>query len=214
MPSPGPTLSTAMLDAAIEMIGRAGVRGSVAVAGVSMHPTFAAVERLAVEFAPGKISFGDVIVFRQRGKLVVHRLVGRERAGSRLKTRGDGTISFDPWVEHGDVIGRVFAVEYPGDEWRGIRGGRASFYGGCLAAHDLCWGLLGSLALKIAGEGWRWRIGRLDHFKLTLVHGLLFRAFNPRIAPPELDAGSGAAEARCYTRSLDPAHTRKKPNQQ
>ena len=214
MPSSGPTLSTAMLDAAMDMIGRAGVRGAVAVDGVSMHPTFAGVERLAVEFSPKGISFGDILVFRQRGTLVVHRLVGKFDAGARLKTRGDGTISFDPWLSENDVVGRVFALEYPGGEWRGIRGGGGRFYGWCLAAHDLCWGLMGSLIWKIGGDDWRWRLGRLDLFKLKIVHAVTFRAFNPIVDTPEFDSPSGEAEARCYTRSIDRSSTIKKPNQQ
>jgi hypothetical protein len=200
-----------MLDAAVDLIGRAGVRGAVAVAGVSMHPTFDGVERLAVEFSPEKVAFGDVIVFRQRGTLVVHRLVFKIDGGKRLKTRGDGTVSFDPLVDAGSVVGRVFALEYPGNEWRGIRGAGARFYGRCLAAHGLCWGLLGGLAWKIAGDSWQWRIGRLDRFKLTVVHGVLFRLFNPRVDKPELDAASGDVEARCYTRSSDRSTHRKKP---
>ena len=47
MSRPGPTLSTAMIDAAVELIGRSGYLGSVEVQGVSMHPTFDGVGRLA-----------------------------------------------------------------------------------------------------------------------------------------------------------------------
>jgi len=186
MPHPGPELSTAMLDAAVDLIGRSGVRGSVEVAGVSMHPTFSDVERLAVEFAPAKPAFGDVIVFRQRGTLVVHRLV---QQGTRLRTRGDGTISFDPWLDPGDVIGRVFALEYPGGVWRGIRGRRARCYGWWFAAHSLCWGALGALLLKLGLDDWQWRLGRVDRLVLALVHALAFRALNPVVPAPELEAG-------------------------
>ncbi len=201
-----------MLDAAVDLIGKAGHLGSLAVTGFSMLPTFARVERLAVEFSPTGLAFGDVLVFRQRGVLVVHRLVQRqERGGSlRLRTRGDGTISFDPWVDPESVIGRVVAVGYGGGTWRNLRNLRARFYGWALAAHGLGWGGLGVVVLKFGGRhgpDLHWRLGRLDRFKLRLAHWTFFRALHPIVPAPEFDGSRASAEsadikARCYTSEL------------
>jgi hypothetical protein len=213
-----------MLDAALDLIGKSGRLGSVALNGLSMHPTFAGVERLAVEFSPQRVSFGDVLVFRQRGLLVVHRLVQRQRRGDavRLRTRGDGTIGFDPWVDPASVIGRVVAVGFAGDVWRNLRNTRARLYGRMVAAHDFCWGGFGALLLKFGGTGgqdWHWRLGRLDRFKLRLAHMLFFRAAHPLIPAPEFDGSrddrdSVDAGAHCYTSRLGHAPRRKTPPNQ
>lgn len=186
-----------MLDAAVELIGKTGRLGSVEVVGSSMHPTFAGVERLAVEFAPENPAFGDVIVFRQAETLVVHRLVQRRRHADpvRLRTRGDGKIAFDRWVEPDSVIGRVVALGYADGTWRNVRNLRAVGYGRLLALHDLVWGGLGAAALKLLGRrgpDWHWRLGRLDFFKLRLAHAVFFRGLHPLVAAPDFDA-------RCYT---------------
>ncbi len=199
-----------MLDAAVDLIGKSGHLGSVAVTGFSMLPTFARVERLAVEFSPMGLAFGDVLVFRQRGMLVVHRLVQRQqREGSqRLRTRGDGTIAFDPWVDPESVIGRVVAVGYDDGTWRSLRNPGARFYGWALAAHDFVWGGLGAVVLKFGGRSgpdWHWRLGRLDHFKLRVGHWLLFRALHRVVPSPDFDGSRtnpGSVEARCYTPEL------------
>ena len=219
MPRSGPPISTALLDAAIDLIGKGGRVGSVAVSGDSMHPTFANVERLAVEFSPQDLSFGDVLVFRQRGILVVHRLVQRRRRRQslRLRTRGDGTIAFDPWVDPGSVIGRIVALGFADGLWRDLRNTRARLYGRALGAHDFCWGGLGALVLKFGGKhgpDWHWRLGRLDRLKLSLAHMLFFRAAHPQIPAPEFDGSRAGVEstdagAHCYTRRLGHAPTRK-----
>jgi hypothetical protein len=198
-----------MLDAAVELIGKTGRLGSVEVSGSSMFPTFAEVERLAVEFSPQRLEFGDVLVFRQRGILVVHRLVQRQQNEGllRLRTRGDGTISLDPWLDPGSVIGRVVAVGYADGTWRCLRNFRARLYGHALALHGLVWGGLGAAVLKFGGRHgptWHWRLGRLDHFKLRLDHALFFRVLHPVIPAPEFadsppDGESAEVEARCYT---------------
>jgi hypothetical protein len=198
-----------MLDAAVELIGKAGRLGSVEVTGSSMLPTFAEVERLAVEFSPQRLEFGDVLVFRQRDFLVVHRLVQRQQhdGSLRLRTRGDGTISLDPWLDPGSVIGRAVAVGYADGTWRNLRNLRARFYGYALALHALVWGGLGAAALKFGGSGgqnWHWRLGRLDHLLLRLGHALFFRALHPVIPAPEFadsppGGESAEVEARCYT---------------
>lgn len=197
-----------MLDAAVGLIGRSGELSAVKVAGISMHPTFRDVEQLAVEFSPADLARGDVLVFRQRETLVVHRLV-QCRAG-RLRTRGDGTIAFDAWLDRADVIGRVRALGYPAGLWRGVRGRRAGLYARAVAAHALCWSGLGLVVWRLGGYDWQWRLGRLDRFTLGLFHALLFRALHPVVPAPA--AGPPRSEARCYTPTSDRSEPGKKSN--
>ncbi len=195
-----------MLDAAVDLIGKAGQLGSVVVTGTSMLPTFDGVARLAVEFSPPDPSPGDILLFRQSGTLVVHRLVQRSRTG-KFRTRGDAKIVFDAWVDPGSVVGRAVALGYADGTWRNLRNFRARCYARALGLHGLVWGGLGAATSKFLGrhgKDWQWRLGRLDQFKLRLAHVLLFRLTHPRMpapdfTPPLADAESSEARARCYT---------------
>ena len=106
------------------------------------------------------------------------------------------------------MIGRVVAVGYDDGTWRNLRNPGARFYGWALAAHDLFWGGLGAVVLKIGGRGgpiWHSRLGRFDHFKLRVGHWLLFRALHPVIPAPDFNGsgmGEEPAKARCYTPEL------------
>ncbi|HKQ62516.1 MAG TPA: S24/S26 family peptidase, partial [Candidatus Polarisedimenticolaceae bacterium] len=113
-----------LLDAAVELLGRAGRRGTVRVQGQSMTPTLASGQTLGVEFAPEALRRGDLLLFRQQDYLVVHRLLGPASFpdGRRCwRTRGDGMLALDPPVDPARVVGRVVAVQL-GEEWRSLEG--------------------------------------------------------------------------------------------
>ena len=77
-------LEVRLLDAAVDLMGRAGRGGRVQVVGESMRPTLAPGDVLAVDFSPGTPRRGDLLLFRLAGVdencfLVghqVHRLAG------------------------------------------------------------------------------------------------------------------------------------------
>jgi signal peptidase I len=81
--------------------------------GLSMNPTLKAGDGLIVEpYKDKKIACGDVITFRPREKGcdIVHRVIRVDRHG--VRTRGDNSCDFDPWVlAPDDVIGRVISVK-------------------------------------------------------------------------------------------------------
>lgn len=184
MRRPTPKLSTAMVDAAVDLMGGAGKIGVVEVQGLSMEPTFRGIRHVAVEFSADEPRFGDILVFRQRGILVVHRLIGR---GQRYRMRGDGTISFDPWLSPKDVVGRVIAIERLDGSWLSVRSSLARLYGRAVALHNLSWGGLGALLVKGLGrhgEDWRWRLGRLDQFALRIAHALFFSWIHRSVPNP------------------------------
>jgi hypothetical protein len=190
MTRPPSNLSTAMIDAAVDLMGRAGEVGVVEVQGLSMEPTFGGTRKIAVEFGAETLRFGEILVFRQRGILVVHRLIGR---GARFRMRGDGTISFDPWLAPEDVVGRVIAMERESGEWLGVRSRLAKLYGVAVGLHNLFWGGLGAVLVKLMGrrgEDWRWRVGKLDQWMLRLAHRLFFSSIHKSVPNPSTKAGA------------------------
>jgi hypothetical protein len=202
MTAPREKLPPQLLDALVQLLGESGRGGKVRVLGTSMTPTLREGETLEVEFAPGPLRRGDVLVFRQADYLVVHRLLGRARMGDGrpcLRTRGDGRVALDPPLETKRVVGRVVAVERDGT-WRSLRGRGARAYALALAIHDLAWAALASLvarradrALRAAGlsaplHGWT---AAADRSVLRVVHALLFDAVHPRIPEPTSEAARG-----------------------
>jgi len=90
-----------------------GKQSSVKLSGNSMRPLLKNGSTVVVEHGSDGICFGDIIVFRREGTLVVHRVVRVcRRSGKRLfVTKGDRALKFDPSLlrEH-DVLGRVVGV--------------------------------------------------------------------------------------------------------
>lgn len=196
---PGPPpLSPELLDAAVELMGRSGRGGTVRVQGRSMEPTLREGQLLDVDFAPGPVACGDLLLFRKDDHLVVHRLLGRARfADGRpcLRTRGDGAPVLDPPVDRGHVVGRVVAVEDASGRWRSVRGRTAQGYARCLAWHDLLWSVAGTLArlgergLGRLGLGHHLPLARavaaIDRGLLVLAHRALFPRLHTVVAAPQ-----------------------------
>jgi hypothetical protein len=183
-----------VLDAAIESLGRSGLTGVVPVTGVSMRPTLREGDRVLGDFRPRVPRRGDVLLFRQDGLLIVHRMIGRGRAPDGTRTliaRGDGRLMPDPPVRPEHVLGVVVAAERRG-EWRGLRGRRARLYGWLLALHARCWSAIGGLAGRLqdratrGGRRWPLRslVWRVDQRLLRIADAIWFGALHPRSEDP------------------------------
>jgi hypothetical protein len=169
--------------AAVELMGHAGRRGTVRVRGESMQPTLRPGQLLAVDFAPQRLSRGDMLVFRQGDLLLVHRLLGSARPKDgrpRLRTRGDGTLGLDPPVDLDRVVGRVIALE-DGSRWRTTRDRRARTYAWCLAWHDLFWAAVAGVSPRRL----QWRVAVVDRRLLRAVHRTLFNRLHADVPRPE-----------------------------
>jgi signal peptidase I len=183
-----------VLDAAVEALGGAGLSGVVPVTGSSMRPTMRDGDRLVGDFQPGTLRHGDILLFRQDGQLVVHRLVGRRsRSGEvGLVTRGDGRLMPDPLVLRDRVLGIVTAAER-GGIWRDFRSRGPRAYGWLLAWHARFWTGVGVVAGKIqdgmARTGLRLPLRSLvwlvDQRLLRIVDAAMFRWVHPRMDPPD-----------------------------
>ena len=190
-----PPLTTTLIDAAVDLFGQVGRGGRLPVSGQSMLPTLQPGESLAIEFAPGELQLGDLLVFRQGGELVVHRYLGGARmpdGAPALRTRGDHAISLDPPLRREDVKGRVLAVEHDG-RWLDLRSPAARRYGRAVAVHDLAWAAAGVAGRTLdswfgfaVGRGPIWRLSsRLDRALLHRAHRLLFLRMHVEAATPD-----------------------------
>ncbi len=204
-------LSPSVLDGAVELMGRAGRSGAMRVQGVSMRPTLEPGAILRVDFAPDRVRFGDLVIVRREGFLVVHRLVslaGRGRPGGRLRTRGDGRLELDAAFDAARVVGRVTGVLRAGT-WRSLEGAGPRAYARCVAAHDLLWAAAGAAAGRVerllarAGVGLELRgwVRRADRLLLGLVDRVAFDALHRPLEPPPGEtwpagsSGSGGGSA-------------------
>ena len=181
--------------AAVDLMGRAGRRGTVRVRGESMQPTLRPGQLLAVEFAPERLARGDMLIFRQDDLLLVHRLLGPARpiqGRPRLRTRGDGALSLDPPVDVDRVIGRVVALA-DGEHWRTTRDRPARAYAWCLAWHDLFWAVVATVSQRV-DRGlhrlripWRLRpaVASVERWLLRRVHRAFFDRLHSDVPRPE-----------------------------
>lgn len=91
----------------------------IPITGRSMLPLIRNGDQVLVAHGSGDISRGDVVVFRQEGGLVAHRVLrvlgDTEPA---FLTKGDNTSRADSPVEAKAVIGRVLAIKRGGRELR------------------------------------------------------------------------------------------------
>ncbi len=190
-----------LLDAAVELMGRSGRNGQVRVRGTSMLPTLVEGQIVFVDFAPGRLARGDVLLFRLDDLLIVHRLVGevwRRDGRHYYRARGDGRIHLDPPVVPERVVGRVVAL-FNADGWWSIRGRAARTYAWFLAWHALLWAAIGVMARGIERALARlgitvWLQARVragDRRLLTWIHRMLFERVHERVsAPPATGDGS------------------------
>jgi len=101
------------LAEASKLFAGAGKTIEIPISGLSMGATLPAGARALVELG-AEPHEGDVVVFRQRDRLVAHRLVYRAVRGGMsryLITRGDARIAPDPPISPADIVGRVTGVQ-------------------------------------------------------------------------------------------------------
>jgi hypothetical protein len=197
--NPQNEMTSTLVNAAVALMGSAGRLGTVRVLGESMKPTVPPGSVLCVDFAPGELSRGDLLVFRQASYLAVHRLLGRATTPDGrpcLRTRGDCALALDPPVDRQSVIGRAVAVRRDGT-WRDLNRRGARAYAALLALHDLGWAAAGVVADRTADRflralrlplSLRGGVARTDAALLRAVDRLFFRVVHP---PAPLPPGIG-----------------------
>jgi signal peptidase I len=90
-----------------------GTNFLLCVYGSSMYPTIRDGDVVQVRpVEPGEIGIGDIFLFRNTGRLFVHRLIAKARQGDRLLliAKGDANPRPDKQVEHSEVLGKIVEV--------------------------------------------------------------------------------------------------------
>lgn len=195
-------ISDDMLFAAVELLGRAGQRGTVRVQGQSMLPTLRSGDLLAVDFSQAPMRRGGLLLYRQVQYLVVHRLLGHSispEGRPALRTRGDGQPQFDPFLDPAQVVGHVLATSADGCLWRDQCSAGARCYGYAAVLHALFWGYLG-IAAGLADRAarklcrlktpFRAMVAAVDRAFMRCAHRLFFTFCHPVIDNPVHAEGS------------------------
>ena len=132
-------MSTDVLEAALSVWAQMGSQHAIPVSGQSMWPTIRNGDRVWIAHGSGRVRWGDVIVYRTGGRLVVHRVVSVAGNGERRQfiTQGDNSDHRDAIVERSQVVGQVIAIERNGETWRMPTDGRRWLHWGFawMAAH-------------------------------------------------------------------------------
>ena len=148
------------------------------VVGDSMYPVLQSDDSIWVApVGPEGLRRGDLIVLRQAGGLVTHRVVHREPGGWR--TKGDNRLGLDPPFSEGEILGCVVAVERDGvrTDLQNRGWGRFNRWIGVLSWGEAWLFKAGRRVANRAPEGlvrsgFR-RIGRCLGFPLTLLRRAL-----------------------------------------
>jgi signal peptidase len=85
-----------------------------------MKPLLREGDAVLVAHGRKDVRRGDVVVFRQEGGLVAHRVlrIGRGDTGCALVTKGDSLRRFDAPISAKQVVGRVVSIERNGRQMR------------------------------------------------------------------------------------------------
>lgn len=132
-------MSAAQTAVALRAWRREGGTLRVRVVGWSMAPLLHPGDLIEVEPCPaGALRAGDLVLVRQGGGLLAHRLL--RAAGPLLLLRGDALPAADPPIPGEAALGRVLARE---------RGGRR------VALRGLIWTMLGRALAARGPRAWR-----------------------------------------------------------
>ena len=105
-------MSSAALATVLNLWGQQGHQNLLDITGTSMWPFLREGDRVYVQHGNGTIRWGDVILFRQHERLIVHRLVFSRRQGPTTQhlMLGDNRLYPDAPVGREEVVGRVTAI--------------------------------------------------------------------------------------------------------
>jgi signal peptidase I len=106
-----------ILQAALQVWDQAGGKHFIPIKGRSMLPLIQEGDQVLVIHGCADVRPGDIVVFRQEGTLVAHRVMRiqyDEMRGEVFVTRGDNVLHFDPPVNADEIVGRVLAVKRGG----------------------------------------------------------------------------------------------------
>jgi len=105
-----------VLEAALDVWRQIEEQHVIPISGRSMLPTIHDGDHALISHGCAGVRRGDVIVFRQNGRLIAHRVlrVKDSAAGPTFTTKGDNAPALDPPLRADEIVGRVLAIEREG----------------------------------------------------------------------------------------------------
>jgi signal peptidase I len=102
-----------ILLGALDVWGASGEQHFIPVSGSSMLPLIQDGDQALVIHGVTGIRRGDMVVFRQQGKMVVHRVlrVNLQTNSPTFLIKGDNNLSVDPPVQAEEIVGRVLLIK-------------------------------------------------------------------------------------------------------
>jgi signal peptidase I len=102
-----------ILLGALDVWGASGEQHFIPVSGSSMLPLIQDGDQALVRHGLSGIQCGDMVIFRQQGKMVVHRVlrINLHPNGSTFLIKGDNNLTVDPPVQAEEIVGRVLLIK-------------------------------------------------------------------------------------------------------
>ena len=110
----GKTPPSRILDVAFDLWRQSDEQHTLPITGTSMNPLFQEGDTVLVSHDCATIVPGMVVVFRQKGDLVAHRVVAIHQTDGTdpvYQTKGDNSPSLDPILRSNDILGKVVAIQ-------------------------------------------------------------------------------------------------------
>ena len=162
-------LSEQVLLGALDVWGANGEQHFIPVSGSSMLPLIQDGDQALVRHGVSGIQCGDLVVFRQQGKMVVHRVlqINPQANGPTFLIKGDNNLSVDPPVEAEEIVGRVLLIK------RGEKILATNTYPWRMAGRAIAWGTLAGFWLYRRGGSIKRRwLGTQSNFLTRFFRGL------------------------------------------
>ena len=102
-----------IVESMLEIWQREGKQHLIPVQGCSMFPLVRDGDEVLITHGYDMVRPGDIVVFRQTGKLFAHRVIRIYNADGKVVflTKGDNSVVYDPLIGSRDVIGRAVAIK-------------------------------------------------------------------------------------------------------
>ena len=102
-----------IVESMLEIWQWEGKQHLIPVQGYSMFPLVRDGDQVLITHGYYMVHPGDIVVFRQAGKLFAHRVIRIYNAGGKVGflTKGDNSTACDSMLSSNDIIGRAVAIK-------------------------------------------------------------------------------------------------------
>lgn len=107
-----PMIDSGKVNAVLDMLkGHKGQR-NLSISGRSMRPLIEDTDRITfTQIIQDRIRTGDIIVFREKNKIIVHRVIWKKRKENTIYFCQKGDSSpICSWIKSEDILGKVTVI--------------------------------------------------------------------------------------------------------